>query len=351
MGQLLSGGIAMASRLRRRPYLLLVTALIVAIIHVPTAHSATVLWVGGTGGSLAKLLPANPSGSTADLLDGLFEDDQITTIDYPSALWPITGLGDNTLGASVNIGAERLATAVKSSEGPQVLAGTSQGALVVQQVEASLNKDPSVPASTTFVLIADPDYGIFRGATGLHIPILDYRPAAIPETRFNTIIVVNEYDLIGDPIKQPWNLLTDINAVMGFLYVHPVAHNASLSSVPAENITTSTNSQGGTTTVYRVPTHELPITMPLRQLGIERSIVDGIDSVLRPIIDLGYEDPQVRIARPPALHNSPRQLAPTRKGTVSQRSATTSHGAAAASGDSTARHTTGTSQRRHKPAA
>lgn len=340
----------MASCLRRRPYLLFVIALIVAIFQVPTAHSATVLWLGGTGGSLAKLLPADSSGSTADLLGGLFEDDQITTVDYPSALWPITGLLDNTLGDSVNIGAERLETAVTSSEGPQILVGTSQGALVVQRVEARVNDDPRVPSSTTFVLIADPDYGLFRGATGRYVPILDYRPAAVPETRFNTIIVVNEYDLMGDPIKQPWNLLTDINAVMGFIYVHPVAHTASLSSVPAENITTTTNSQGGTTTVYRVPTHQLPMTMPLRQLGIERSIVDGIDSVLRPIIDLGYQDPHVRIARPPALRNSPRPLAPTRKGTVSRRSATTSHGATAAGGEVAARHTTGTSQRRHKPA-
>jgi hypothetical protein len=84
--------------------------------------------------------------------------------------------------------------------------------------------------------------------------------------------------------------LTDLNALMGIVYVHPYAQNSDLSSVPAEDITVTTNDQHGTTTVYHVPTEHLPLTMPLRQLGVSDGFVDEIDSALRPIIDRGYQD-------------------------------------------------------------
>jgi hypothetical protein len=105
---------------------------------------------------------------------------------------------------------------------------------VVQQAEADLNNDPRVPSDTTFILIADPNLGVGRGLYGVHIPVLHYRPAALPETRFNTIVVINQYDGFADPIARPWNLLTDVNALMGIVYVHPYAQNADLSTVPAE---------------------------------------------------------------------------------------------------------------------
>lgn len=105
-----------------------------------------------------------------------------------------------------------------------------------------------------------------------------------------------------DPIKQPLNLLTDLNALMGIAYVHPYAQNTDLSTVAPEDITTTTNSQQGTTTIYRVPTEQLPLTMPLRQLGAPNAVVDQIDATLRPIIDQGYADPQPRQARTRPSH-------------------------------------------------
>ena len=80
-------------------------------------------------------------------------------------------------------------------------------------------------------------------------------------------MVINQYDGFTDPIKRPWNLLTDLNALMGIVYVHPYAQNTDLSSVPAEDITVTTNDQ-----------------------HVSDGFVDGIDSALRPIIDRGYQD-------------------------------------------------------------
>ena len=152
-----------------------------------------------------------------------------------------------------------------------------------------------MPSNTTFILIADSNFGLLRTLQGVYVPGFDYTPAPLPETRFNTIVVINQYDGFADPIKDLVNLLTDLNAVMGIAYVHAFAQNTDLSTVPAGNITTT---QNGKTTIYHVPTKQLPLTMPLRQLGVPDAIVDGIDAQLRPIIDEGYVDPAPRHSIP-----------------------------------------------------
>lgn len=286
----MAGGTASSGRLRGKFRRLLVLFAIVAIGLAAPANATTMLWVGGTSGSLGRLVPAGTFGTFDDLLGGAYKDARTTTIDYPGSLWPITGLLDPTLGSSVRTGTAKLDKAAGDTPGPLVVIGTSQGAMVVQQAEADLNNDPRVPSDTTFILIADPNLGVGRGLYGVHIPILNYTPAALPETRFNTIVVINQYDGFADPITRPWNLLTDLNALMGIVYVHFYAQNADLSTVPAEDITVTINEQHGMTTVYRVPTEHLPLTMPLRQLGIPNKVVDRIDSALRPIIDRGYQN-------------------------------------------------------------
>ena len=287
----MSGGMASSGRWRGKVRGLAALFAIVAISVAAPANATSMLWVGGTSGSLGRLVPAGTFGTFGDLLGGAYKDARTTTIDYPGSLWPITGLLDPTLGSSVRTGTTRLDKAAGNTRGPLplVVIGTSQGAMVVQQAEADLNNDPRVSSDTTFILIADPNLGVGRGLYGVHIPVLDYTPAALPETRFNTVVVINQYDGFTDPVTRPWNLLTDLNALMGIVYVHPYAQNADLSTVPVEDITVTTNDQHGTTTVYHVPTEHLPLTTPLRQLGIPNKIVDRIDSALRPIIDRGYQ--------------------------------------------------------------
>ncbi|EHB55429.1 PE-PPE domain protein [Mycolicibacterium rhodesiae JS60] len=262
---------------------------VIGMVLAAPATATTVLYAGGTTGTLGQLVPAGAFGSTSDLLGGMFGADQVTSIDYPASLWPITGIFDPTLGASIASGAAALEAAVAKSAGPLVIVGTSQGATVVQQVAADLNSDPTVSSDTVFILIADPQLGLFERLNGVDIPILDYVPAALTETRFHIVIVINQYDGFADPPTKTSNLLAVLNALMGVAYIHPFAQNTDLSTVPADHITTTTNGLGGTTTIYRVPTRSLPLTMPLRQMGISPAIVDGIDERLRPLVDAGYE--------------------------------------------------------------
>lgn len=300
-------------RLRLSAATLFGALLTATALTVPATSTAdTVLWVGGTSGTLGHLVPPGVFGTSDTFLGGAYRDHQFTTVDYPGSLWPITGLADPTLGASVDIGTANLVAAARSTPGPLVIAGASQGALVVQQAQAILNSDPAFASDATFILIADPNLGAFAGTYGRHIPILDYTPRPATDTRFSTVVVTNEYDGFADPIRNPTNLLTVANALMGIVFVHPFAQNSDLAAVPAGNITSTVNGQGGSTVSYRVPTPELPLTAPLRYLGVPGTVVDDIDAVLRPVIDSGYQQPpQTSVLNAPQPAAGRRALAAT----------------------------------------
>lgn len=285
----------------------------IAVLFAQSAAAATVLWAGGTSGSLGRLLPAGLFGTEESFLAGGYRQDDFSVVDYPASMWPITGIFDPSLGRSVTTGAANIEAAARSTPGPVVLAGVSQGAMVVQRAQAELDDDPAIPSDTTFIIIANPNLGLLRGGYGHRYPVFRYTPEPPAETRFTTIVVVNEYDGWADPIARPRNLLTVANAVMGLIYVHPYAQNSDLSTVPADNITTVTNSQGGTTTTYLVPTTQLPLTRPLRQLGVPGWLVDDIGAALRPTIDAGYDRGPGKTASQPASPTAHNLTALTRR--------------------------------------
>lgn len=252
------------------------------------ASTGTVLFASETLGTVGRGLPPGFFGDAHTFLGGAYTSYDYRELDYPSSMWPFTGPFDPTLGRSVDIGTHTLTEIAATTPGPLVLAGTSQGAVVVQNTAAILNDDPTIPSDTTVIMIANPNLGMLAGFYGQRLPILDYIPEPPSQTRFNTIIVVNEYDAWADPIADGTNVLALANAVMAMIYVHPWAQNTDLSTVPADAITVSTNSQGGTTTTYLVPAPDLPLTRPLRQFGVPEATVEEIDSVLRPVIDSAY---------------------------------------------------------------
>lgn len=286
---------------RRRVYGFVSGGMLIAGVIAPSAvaDATSLLWVGGTSGTIGKVLTtagflaADAFGSWDTFLAGMYRDDQHINVDYPASLWPLTGLSDPSMGDSIAIGVARLEAMIRATPGPLVIAGGSQGAMVIQAAEADLAGEPAVPPDTTFVLIADPNLGLLAGSYGKSLAVLDYIPQPLAQTRFRTIVVTCEYDGFARPIAQPANLLTVLNALMGLFYIHPLAVNSDLSSVPQANISTTVNSLGGITTTYLVPAQQLPLTMPLRQIGIPQSIVDGLDTALRPLIDSGYARPGV----------------------------------------------------------
>lgn len=274
--------------------------------------------VGGTGTSL-------PSARMMHALyeQGIFRDPDPVGVEYPAQLWPLRG--KLTLDQSVAVGVANLDAALAASDGPVTVVGLSQGAVVVNYEKRALMEQPDPPADISFVTIGDPtnsDGGLLAKLPHVHIPILD---ATIPrppiETPYDTTEIVHEYDGYADFPDNPLNLLADLNALAGVIYLHPNKGGVDLTD-PRNVVTTSTNSLGGTTTHIVVPTDELPLTRPLRALGVPDKVVDKLDKPLRKIINTGYygerpgrKTPQPGLGASPA-HPASANAAVSRRGTA-----------------------------------
>ncbi len=278
-----------------------VAALAAAILAAPisTANAAdTVLWLNGTESVVPGPPPSGPPGGPISVLHGAYGTN-VVTVKYPASFWPLTAAADPTgpvLGVSVDEGIANLHKAIGSSSGTVTVVGTSQGSLVVDDVQDDLDRTGTQPdADLTFVATADPQgaTGLFTVflPTGTHIPILEYTVRAAPaDSAFDRVDITYQYDGVGNFPDRPWHLLADLNAILGGFYLHPLTQWADLSTVPESNITTTTNSTGATITTYLVPAPYLPLTRPLEQLGVPTGIVHALDSMLIPIINRGYSN-------------------------------------------------------------
>ena len=262
---------------------------------------------------------------------------QLINVSYPAQLYPFTS-GD-FLGASVAAGVNNLLGLLETTytAGEHlVLWGISQGALVLNAAMGVLANDPHAPApgDLTFVRVADPAAPI----TGMlnFLPNLAFSQVlhvdssvrtAAENSPYNSIVVTNAYDAFADFPDKPWNLLAIANAMAGLIYRHGQTATADLSEVPAQNITTTVNSLGATTTTVVVPSPFLPLTQVLRDAGVPDATVDRLDSVLRPVIDAGYtrNDPAPTSVKPddaaaPPAQARARAAVPPRSVTAAARS-------------------------------
>ena len=125
---------------------------------------------------------------------------------------------------------------------------------------------------------------------GLYIPILDFSfngPAAT-DTQFDTVEIVRKYDGFTDFPLYPLNLVADLNAVLGLVYVHLYLLDVSL---PADDPTASPAYRGkyGDTSYYLFDNPDLPLFGPLRTLGVPESLIDVVEPFFREIVELGYD--------------------------------------------------------------
>jgi hypothetical protein len=146
----------------------------------------------------------------------------------------------------------------------------------------------------SFVLIGNPNRpngGILERFVGLHIPGLGVTfDGATPtdscntdgtNCRFPTADIAWQYDGWADFPRRPLDLLADLNAIAGIVYLHPnytVAVTAAMYQ-----------GSNGDTTYYLLPATRLPLLMPLAQLGVPAPILDVLDAPLRVIVEWGYD--------------------------------------------------------------
>lgn len=182
-----------------------------------------------------------------------------------------------------------------------VVATLSQGTGVANATRAKLDDlSAEDKAKVTFIEMGSPFRGIASVLPqGFTVPGFAYTVNHPEDYGFNVTVVNGQYDGWADPPKDLFNPLAVANAVLGMQYVH--TPTALMPSDGLEPVHSTTSAAGGTTTTYLVPTKQLPITRPVRDLGValafgnddlERGVndaVDGLDRVLKPAIEGAYD--------------------------------------------------------------
>lgn len=283
----------------------------IATVSTPVVLSATtVLAMGGLGYEDVD------EGLIRSVLGGQFAsttDYTVVGVPWPGQMAPWNG--DLTLGESVSVGLQNMDAAIRAQllsdpNGKIIVVGASGTTFVVNEemrLLASSGNAPD-PSQISFIVLGDANRGAFAAAQGQTLPIFDYNVPVIPVTPYNITVVKGEYDGIGDWPDRWWNLLAVANAMAGtgllqqlipedivneyhledWGSVHKESMFVDLSTVPAQNVTTTRNADGGYTTTYVVPSPDLPLLRPLAGLGVPQGTIDALEAVLRPMIDSAY---------------------------------------------------------------
>jgi len=227
-------------------------------------------------------------------------------IDYPAGMLqgrllrdvlPGMGLDTDSVGESVVVGTDRLDAAIRRRS-PQHVIGLSEGALVLDAEQGRLANDPSAPPpdQLSFGVFGSP---VARHAfgqsflttmfpTGTFVPLIDYTMPPPRESQYDTKVVVAAYDGVADFPDRWDNPLAILNAIMGVAVLHTPAAFSNPDTLPPQNIRTTTNSKGATTTTYLVPAKHLPLILPFQYLGVPEDVLDKLDGMLKPMVDEGY---------------------------------------------------------------
>ncbi len=210
--------------------------------------------------------------------------------------WKLSGLFDLTYDRSVQAGLADLEVEMANYGNDHlVIYGFSQGAEIATLEKRKLAEqypDGTEAADIDFVLSGDfnlPNGGAAARFPGLYIPILDFsfNGAEPTDTQFHTDVITRQYDLVADFPLYPLNLVADLNALLGFFYVHTHAFDVSLA--PDLSTPPPVKSEHGDTTYYFFETQDLPLFGPLRSLGVPEALIDIVEPFFRVLVELGYD--------------------------------------------------------------
>jgi hypothetical protein len=118
---------------------------------------------------------------------------------------------------------------------------------------------------------------------------ITFSGATPPDTPWDTAIYTQEYDGFADFPHYPIDLLSDINAMLGFAFVH-----TTYGSVTPERLAQAIElpvsaDYTGDTHYFMIPTETLPLLQPLLLIpGIGKPIYDLLEPDMRILVNLGY---------------------------------------------------------------
>lgn len=231
--------------------------------------------------------------------------DPLTT---PEGLYPVIGTKELPYDTSVAQGVTALNDAIKLQldEGDDVsVLGYSQSSTIsTLEMEDLANGTAGIDPTSgqlNFVLLGDPNNpngGLLErldlpAGSSPSIPSLGITfDGATPVTEYPTTIYSAEYDAISDFPRYPLNLLSDLNALLGFIFVHTQYPNpASIDNADIVQVPTSAGYDGDTT-YNMILTDDLPLLDPLRSIpGIGPVLADLMQPDMEVLVNLGYGDP------------------------------------------------------------
>lgn len=287
---------------------------------IPWTPNLVSLVMGGTGVPIPSaqfIANANKYIQSLTTLMGL---------NTPEQLYPLTGVRSLYFNNSVNQGLTILDNAVYqqiSSGNTVTVFGISQSAVIsslyMRNLAAGLTNFGNNPPSSTqlnFVLAGNemnPNGGLLSRFPGLVMSALglDFYGSTPSDTIYPVRNYTLEYDGFADFPRYPINVVSDLNAVMGIVYVHTTYMG--LPQATIDNALQLTTSPGytGNTTYYMIPTEHLPLLQPLRAIpGIGNPLANLLEPDMRVLVNLGYGDPNYGWSTSPADVPTPFGLFP-----------------------------------------
>ena len=245
------------------------------------------------------------------------EPDNVMAVWTPEEFWPT--YGSQKFDASVRTGVANLDRCVHGEaciahvypDGQSGPADTftvfaySQSARIASLEKGKLIEEfrageGETSQQVTFVMIGNPNRGnggILQRFDGLYIPILDVTfdgasptdgPVVDGEYLYPTVDVVRQYDGWGDFPVYALNLLADVNAVAGIVYLHG-DYFVGTDVNPVAGQPYLYQAQVGDTNYYMLATKRLPVLLPLASIGVPDPILTALDAPLRVLVEMGYE--------------------------------------------------------------
>jgi diacyltrehalose acyltransferase len=178
-----------------------------------------------------------------------------------------------------------------------VVFGYSESTAVATQEMINLDALPAAqqpnPADLQFVLVEDLNNP--NGGYSVRFPSIPSQPATPADSPYPTDIYTIEYSGIGDSPQYPGNLLADLNALAGYVDLHPFlfpGYPTTFNTSELAGAVQEPTSPGydGATEYFLIPTQDLPLLDGLRGIPVVGpAMADLIQPDLRVLVDLGYD--------------------------------------------------------------
>jgi PE-PPE domain/PE family len=241
----------------------------------------------------------------------------------PEQLYPLTGVRSLPLSTSVSEGVQILDAAIKQqiAAGNSVLVQSYSQSSIIASIEMQnllASASPPTGSQLYFNLLGDPmnpNGGLLERFAGLVLPSLglDFYGATPANTPWTTNIFSLEYDGFADFPRYPIDFLSDLNAVLGIVYVHPTYPHIDPSTLTIVQLPVSSSYTGSlaNTTYYMGLTPNLPLLDPVRAIPVVGNpLADLLQPDLTYLVNWGYGNPAYGYSTAPANVPTPFGLFP-----------------------------------------